>query len=524
MASTTTTQFIKTRALVLFFLCILFVPVGISLAATPNLISNGNFETADSINPNFPQNWSNGGFGSNTPVFTYPEIGIGNSKAVKITLNSYSSGDVKWVMTPVSVIPGHAYTYTDSYISNVPTQLIVEYTDASSTVVFGNFTSVSATASSTWGMASATFTVPTGVVSVRVYHTLSSVGSLLLDDASLVEVASLPPTITITPLNLPSVIINTLYSQVITASTTAAGPFVWSILSGALPQGVTLGTSVGATTTISGVPTATSTNAFTVGVSNSTSNASRPYTISVVGSSASVKVITTVVNSYGETNLPSDFTISVNGANASPSFFSGSALGTIVSVTPLSTYVVTTNPGLFYTVAYSPDCRSTISSSDTVTCTITLKDIPPLPAGQSPNLVRNPSLEVADPTASTVPQFWSTGGYGVNDRAFVYPVQGVAAGEGGVSGIAGKVTISSYTNGDAKWIFQNISVIPGHTYVYTDNYLSGQTTSLAVGYTTPTGGVSFATFATVPPSQGTSTWSTATIQFTPPAGATSTVV
>src|ERR1700733_13953986 len=61
----------------------------------------------------------------------------------------------------------------------------------------------------------------------------------------------------IDPANITNGTIGVGYNQAITASTTSSGPFVWSLVSGALPTGVNLDTSAtGTVTTISGIPTA----------------------------------------------------------------------------------------------------------------------------------------------------------------------------------------------------------------------------------------------------------------------------
>jgi len=70
-----------------------------------------------------------------------------------------------------------------------------------------------------------------------------------------------------------------------------------------------------------------------------------------------------------------------------------------------------------------------------------------------PNLISNPSFE----SSSTTPVGWSKGGYGTNNRALTFPVSGLNGGRG-----AG-VSITSYTNGDAKWYFTDVPVAPGKT-------------------------------------------------------------
>ncbi len=168
--------------------------------SSTNLISNPSFETANPGDPTAPDHWVSGGYGNNTHTLTYPVPGTDgeggtSGVAAKVAITSYTDGDVKWVFSNVPVVPGKTYVYTDNYLSNVPTQLLVAYTngDASSTQSYAGFTTVpQSPATSTWETSSVQFTVPVGVVSVSVYHVLKTVGELTIDNTSLSEVP--PPT------------------------------------------------------------------------------------------------------------------------------------------------------------------------------------------------------------------------------------------------------------------------------------------------------------------------------------------
>jgi peptidoglycan/xylan/chitin deacetylase (PgdA/CDA1 family) len=82
----------------------------------------------------------------------------------------------------------------------------------------------------------------------------------------------------------------------------------------------------------------------------------------------------------------------------------------------------------------------------------------------APNIVPNSSLELA--SSASVPTNWSKGGYGVNNRVFSYPVTGYNSAK------AIKVENTSYTSGDSKWYFSDVPVISGHTYKFSDYYIS----------------------------------------------------
>ena len=97
-------------------------------------------------------------------------------------------------------------------------------------------------------------------------------------------------------------------------------------------------------------------------------------------------VIKKVINDGGGTKSPSDFIITVNGNNPTPSSFAGSSSGTTITINK-GRYNVTEQgsdisndyvPG-FYTPNYSSDCAGTIKGGDTVSCTITNKYNPFIP-------------------------------------------------------------------------------------------------------------------------------------------------
>jgi putative Ig domain-containing protein/Big-like domain-containing protein len=82
-------------------------------------------------------------------------------------------------------------------------------------------------------------------------------------------------------LTLPSAVLNSTYSQALSASG-GAQPYTWSLLSGTLPAGLTLNPATGM---LAGTPTANGTTTFAVQVADSAQpglSASRTFTVSVV--------------------------------------------------------------------------------------------------------------------------------------------------------------------------------------------------------------------------------------------------
>lgn len=133
----------------------------------------------------------------------------------------------------------------------------------------------------------------------------------------------------------------------------------------------------------------------------------------------------------------------------------------------------------------------------------------PTNAAVGVNLVQNPSLEQTDPDDSTAPVNWSKDQWGTNTTVFSYPTEGQ---EGDRSG---KVQITTYKNGDAKWAFDHVPVVPGTTYQYSDRYKSDVTTEIVIEYKKTNNALSYISLGTVPVSTGD--WGTTSKDFTVPA-------
>lgn len=121
------------------------------------------------------------------------------------------------------------------------------------------------------------------------------------------------------------------------------------------------------------------------------------------------------------------------------------------------------------------------------------------------NRIGNPSFEIAD--SSSVPSNWTGATTGTNTSVFTYPVAGVSSGK------AAKVEISSYTDGDARWQPDNVTVVNGEMYNFTDQYIASVPTKVTVVYTLTNNSTQTFDLGTVPAS---SAWSVASFTFTPP--------
>lgn len=148
---------------------------------TNNLIANPSLETAD-IAGN-PQSWLQGNWGTNTAVFSYPVAGQEGTKAAKITITAYTSGDAKWYFTPVAVTASSTYTFSNYYQSTVPSHVTIQYTKTDSTNSYVELGVLPPAA--IWTQYSQAFTVPAGVASMTIFHYIDAVGSLTVDNYKL---------------------------------------------------------------------------------------------------------------------------------------------------------------------------------------------------------------------------------------------------------------------------------------------------------------------------------------------------
>lgn len=166
----------------------LAAPQVTALAITDNLIANGDFEQGST---NAPTSWVQGGWGTLTPVFSYPVAGV-SGNAAAVTVSGYASGDAKWYFTPVAVTAGSQYTFSDQYKATVPTQLVAQYQNASGAFSYAWLADLPA--ASSWTPATVTnLTIPTGIVSMTIFHLIAANGTLTIDSASLTKAGSTPP-------------------------------------------------------------------------------------------------------------------------------------------------------------------------------------------------------------------------------------------------------------------------------------------------------------------------------------------
>lgn len=149
---------------------------------TGNLFANNSFETANGTDP---AAWARGGWGANTATFNYVSTNAhSGTRSASITLTNVTSGDAKWYASPVAVTGGTTYTYHDYYQSTVGTRVVAAMTNASGTESFTEL--AAAPSASAWTLYTAPIVIPTGILSLTIYHLIDQAGTLTIDDVSLV--------------------------------------------------------------------------------------------------------------------------------------------------------------------------------------------------------------------------------------------------------------------------------------------------------------------------------------------------
>lgn len=163
----------------------LSVTVNGATASGNNLVLNPSVEVVDGANTSLPENWVSSSWGTNKTVFTYPISGHGSPKALRIDIISYTDGDARWEFTEVPVKPLERYTFSDWYKSDTTTYPMVRFTLNDGSYYY--FALRATSPSADWKQFSESFSVPFTAKTMSVSHTIKSVGSLSLDNYSLVK-------------------------------------------------------------------------------------------------------------------------------------------------------------------------------------------------------------------------------------------------------------------------------------------------------------------------------------------------
>jgi peptidoglycan/xylan/chitin deacetylase (PgdA/CDA1 family) len=156
--------------------------------------------------------------------------------------------------------------------------------------------------------------------------------------------------------------------------------------------------------------------------------------------------------------------------------------------------------------AYSVDTSDNIGNASPVL--ININNAPIIPPAT--NLIANASVETVDSVDPTKPENWFKGGWGTNTTSYTYPSNGNHLNRGA------KIDISSYTDGDAKWFFNDVPVVAGETYTFKSEYKSNVPTVLTARFGYPDNSVQYRDIANL---ASTTVWTNTSNDILIPPGA-----
>ncbi|MBO0881026.1 MAG: polysaccharide deacetylase family protein [Mycobacterium sp.] len=450
-------------------------------ADTTNLIRNPSAET---LNAGQPANWTADSWGTSSTTMQPTSDAHTGSVALNVTTTTRTSGDAKWVPDSVDVTGGQEYTYSDYYKATVGTELDVAYTDASGTVTYAYLGAVNP--ASGWQLATSTFTVPASATKAAVLHILATAGSLTIDDASLASTVAPPVTPPSTGVNL---IANPSFE-----TANGATPAAWQTGSWGTNDASFTYEATGHTGSRSAsVRITTYTDGDAKWYANPVAvTAGQQYAYS---DSYQSPVVTRVVAAY--TTGSSTTYIELPQAPAAANW---------------STYTTTlTAPAgaVDVTIFHLLDKAGSLTIDDV---SLVAGDSTPSP---TPLDIANPSVEMS--SDGTVPDGWQHSAWGTNTESFTYENDGHTGAK------SVKTTVTSYTDGDAKWYFNPVTGLQDGQSYHFSAWLKSNTQPHAVADFTMADGTDVYASLSMPSANATN-WQQYTADFTAPSGATAVTV
>lgn len=510
---------LKKLLLVFISLALLATPLFPAIPATAagtNLISNPSVETIGT-STTAPKDWVANKWGTNTTSFQYLTSGYTGSRSVKTTISAYTSGDAKWFFNPVAVSPSQSYTYSTYYKASVASEVVLQVKDSTGKITYKWLKT--APISATWASTTATVTMPATAVSASVFHVINKVGYLQTDDGFFgLSNTSTPiaPTVSVTS---PAANETVSGTKAITATAASSGSSVAGVqfkVDGVNigPEDVTAPYDVSWDTT-----TATNASHTITAVARSSNGLS----------TTSSNVLVMVNNTIATPIAPSvNITAPVASATLSGSQnINATATSTGASVAGVQFKIDGVNLGVEDTVApYGTTWDTTLSTNSThgvsaivrstngltatspiITVTVNNQVTPPPPVDNE-NLLPNPSVELVDPVNNLKPSSWQSNKWGTNTAVFNYDT----TGRTGSRSVTTQVT--NYTDGDAKWFFEPVSVTGGKSYLFRDYYKSSVPSRIVVASIDANGAYSYLEQA---PATAANTWTQYQTTFIAPA-------
>lgn len=117
-------------------------------------------------------------------MFTYPSPGIVGNRSIELSFSSYADGNAKWYFDDVTVIAGQEYIYSHKYTSTIQTTLTARFRSSDGNYSYMFLSRPAAMSNPT--QLTVPILIPTGTISMTVWDSISQVGSLTLDDVSLI--------------------------------------------------------------------------------------------------------------------------------------------------------------------------------------------------------------------------------------------------------------------------------------------------------------------------------------------------
>ena len=152
---------------------------------TPNLITNPSVETGPASTSGLPDGWQTNSWGTNSPNFSYVQNeGAEGRRSMRVETTAYTNGDAKWYFNHIAVKPSTSCTFSNSYKSNVATNITIQYQMNDGSYQYAWLDSPASSAS-TYKRFAKSFTTPANVKSMTVFHILNKVGWLNTDSYSL---------------------------------------------------------------------------------------------------------------------------------------------------------------------------------------------------------------------------------------------------------------------------------------------------------------------------------------------------
>ncbi len=451
-------------------------------AADPiNLVKNNSVET---VSGTAPTDWTTNSWGTNTTTHTYKTDGHTGSRSLYTSMSGRTDGDAKWMHTPVAAKANTSYTYSSWYKSNTTTEIDIKYTNASGVASYAYVGWLPA--STEWQQFSMKFTTPADASQMTVMHIIAANGWVQTDDFSLTET-------TVVTGDDDNFIANGTFE-----ATNVTAPAAWNTNS--------WGTN---TAKFTYDTTGRTGRSVSVAVSSYTSGDAKWYAdpVTVVGGKSYL------YRDYYKANVDTRVVAAFIDANGNYTYAEQAVAKAATAWTQYSATITAPATAVKMTIFHLIDRAGSLSIDD-VSLNAALPSTTPNNPNPSGPVIPNPSMELA---TNNVPNGWQPAGWGTNTASYTY------VNEGHDSAKSTKVTVSQYTNGDAKWFFSPISGLKaGSQYRFTAWYKTNATPHPVAMFVMADGTERYFGMPIAQPSATSSTvWQKYTDVFSVPEGAVS---